>query len=120
MAVSRYKTSSIRRNKYNAKKTIVDGHKFDSVKESKRYIQLLILQKAGEISDLELQPRIPLIVNEQKIGYYVGDFRYVTKGGISVLEDVKSPATMTSVYRLKKKILEAQTPPIIITEVMST
>ena len=34
-----------------------------------------------------------------------------------IVEDVKSEATKTSTYRLKKKILEAQEPPVIITEI---
>lgn len=72
----------------------------------------------GKIKNLELQPRVPLMVNGQKIGYYVGDFRYTTDDGRVVLEDVKSPATVTPIYKLKKKILEAQIPPIIITEFM--
>lgn len=76
------------------------------------------LAQRGKITNLELQPRVPLMVNGQKIGYYVGDFKYITDDGRVVLEDVKSPATVTPIYKLKKKILETQSPPIIITEVM--
>jgi dsDNA-binding SOS-regulon protein len=45
-----------RKNKYNAKKTVVDGITFHSKKEADRYCELRLLQKAGQISHLELQP----------------------------------------------------------------
>ena len=117
MGSLRFRTSSNSQNKYRAKKVVVDGYTFHSIKESKRYLQLKTLMVAGEIDDLELQPRIPLMVNGKKIGSYVGDFRYKDRKGNVILEDVKSQATKTPVYNLKKKILEAQSPPIVITEV---
>lgn len=117
MATLRSKTSLPNQNKYRAKRVTLDGYTFHSIKESKRYLQLKTLLRAGEISDLELQPRIPLIVNDTKIGSYVGDFRYKNSNGEIIIEDVKSQATKTPVYNLKKKILEAQSPPVVITEV---
>lgn len=105
-------------NKFNAKKTYVDGYKFDSKKEANRYTELALLLKTGYIKDLELQPKIPLIVNGKKIGNYIGDFRYFCNQTHKViLEDVKSPITKTPVYNLKKKILLTYKQPIIITEV---
>lgn len=106
-----------RRTKYNNKITTVDGFTFDSKKEASRYFELKMLQRAGELSNLELQPRIPLMVNGVKIGAYVGDFRYQTKSGDLVVEDVKSPVTKTPVYNLKKKILATLTPPVLIKEI---
>ena len=47
-------------NKYRNKKVIVDGKEFDSKKEGDRYKKLRLLERAGEISDLELQPRFLL------------------------------------------------------------
>ena len=44
-------------NKYRNKKVIVDDYIFDSIQESRRYKELKLLLKAGEISNLELQPR---------------------------------------------------------------
>jgi hypothetical protein len=117
MAGLRYKTSSCKPNKYNAKRVTIDGHTFHSIKESKRYQELKLLYVAGHIDELELQPKIPLIVNGTKIGSYVGDFRY-KKNGVTILEDVKSKATITPVYRLKKKILATYDPPVHITEVL--
>lgn len=109
---------TLRRNKFNNKKTLLDGYLFDSKKEAKRYFELKALQAAGEVWKLEMQPRIPLIVNGQKIGTYIGDFRYELPDGTVVIEDVKSPATKTPVYNLKKKILGTYNPPIVITEII--
>ena len=106
-----------RRSKFNNQKVKIDGFKFDSIKESKRYIYLKYRQALNEIQDLQVHPKIPLIVNGNKIGHYIGDFQY-RENGKTVLEDVKSVATKTAVYQLKKKILLAQERPITITEVM--
>ena len=68
----------------------------------------MLLERARLISEIELQPRYNLVVNEQKIGFYKADFRYrVTETGAVVVEDVTSPATRTQVYRLKKKLVKA-------------
>lgn len=109
-------TFTKRRNKYGAKKTTIDGILFHSQKEAKRYVVLKNLLACGEIKNLELQPRVPIYVNDKKVCDYVGDFRYENADGDLILEDVKSEATKTPVYRLKKKLLEAQQPPIKITE----
>jgi len=102
-------------NKYRAVKTTIDGITFDSKKEAGRYVDLSNLQKAGYITNLRLQPEFPLMVNGTKIGKYVADFSYL-RNGVRVIEDVKSKATMTPVYRLKKKILGTYEPPVVITE----
>lgn len=49
------------RTKYNNKKVIFDGITFDSQKEAKRYQELLLLEKAGAITDLQLQKTFELI-----------------------------------------------------------
>ena len=89
------------RNKYKAVKTTVDGITFDSKKEANRYVDLCRLESAGYIAHLRLQPEFPLMVNGTKIGKYVADFSYL-RNGQRIIEDVKSKATMTPVYRLKK------------------
>ena len=95
-------------SKYHNRKTLYDGIQFDSQKEADRYQELQWMQQAGLIQDLELQPRYDLIVNGHKLGFYRGDFRYKEVATDSViLEDVKSPATRTAVYRLKKKLVKA-------------
>lgn len=104
-----------RYRKYNNVRTTIDGITFDSKKEAARYSELRLLEIGNAISDLECQPKIPLMVNGQKLGHYIGDFKY-REGGEWVIEDVKSKATMTPVYRLKKKILATYDPPINIRE----
>ena len=103
-------------NKYSAKKTIVGSHTFDSKAEATRYSELRILEHRGEISDLEMQPEFPLIVNGHVIATYKADFRYRDKDDRRHVEDVKSPATMTPQYRLKKKLTEALYPGVVIEE----
>ena len=104
------------RNKYNAIKQTYNGELFDSKKELKRYMELELLLRAKEITDLELHPKFDLMVNGVKIGRYTADFRY-KKGSEIIVEDVKSRATKTRDYMLRKKILATYDPPIIITEV---
>lgn len=92
------------RTKYGAIRTQVGDVTFDSRAEAHRYTQLLLLQRAGVISDLELQPKFPLVVNGIKIGTYIGDFSFI-EGGKRVTEDVKG--IRTPVYILKKKLVRA-------------
>ena len=95
-------------SKYGAIRTTVDGITFDSKGESIRYQQLKLLEAAGEIRDLKRQIKYPLVVNGVKIADYVADFRYVNSDdGAVVVEDFKSKATITPVYRLKKKFMLA-------------
>jgi hypothetical protein len=102
-----------RQNKYGARRTTVDGIRFDSAKEAKRYSELLLLEKAGAISKLEIQPTIKLTIAGVPIVYrsgrharYRADFRYI-ENGTMVVEDTKSPATKTPAYKLKDAILLA-------------
>ena len=106
------------KNKYNAKKQIYKGIKFDSKKELARYLILEQMQNKNYISNLEIHPVFPLLVNGKKIGRYTADFRYNNNKGEVVIKDVKSKATITRDYRLRKKILETYNPPIYITEVL--
>lgn len=47
--------------KYGNRKVVVDGIEFDSQKEAQRYWELKLLQRAGRISDLQLQREFELI-----------------------------------------------------------
>lgn len=104
------------RSKYGAKPVVIDGIRFASTKEGKRYGELRMLEKAGEIRALTVQPSFELNVNGVRIGIYRGDFRYETRSDRgtcrgcwrSVVEDVKSPATRTALYLWKVKHLRAQ------------
>ncbi len=94
------------RGKYNAVKTTVDGVVFDSKHEADRYSELRLLQLAGEIENLELQPAFEIVVNDKRICKYRADFRYRTVGAkADTIEDAKG--VRTPVYRLKKKLVEA-------------
>lgn len=93
------------RSKYGAQRTTVDGLTFDSKKEARRYRDLLLLGLAGELRDLELQPRFPIVVNGVRIGEYRADFRYWDARRGDVVEDVKG--LRTPVYVLKRKLIEA-------------
>lgn len=101
-----------RPNKFNARRTKVDGIEFDSAKEARRYSELRLLERAGQIRGLELQPEFPIVIDGSPVKYasgrnakYVGDFSYF-EGTRRVVEDVKSPATATPLYRLKRALVE--------------
>ncbi len=96
----------MKRSKYGAIKTEVDGYIFDSRKEAARYQELKMLEAAGEIGYLKLQPAYPCIVNGVKICNYIADFEYITTADtMKHTEDVKG--YKTDVYKLKKKLVEA-------------
>ena len=93
-------------SKYRNRKVTVDNVLFHSIHESERYRELVMLQSAGLISELELQPVYPLTVNNVKIGKYIADFRYLdTETGLYKIEDAKGFSTQ--VYKLKKKLVRA-------------
>jgi len=112
-----------RRSKYNAKKTVVDGITFDSKAEARRYGELKLLERAGLISKLKLQPKYVLIPaytngNGRKIRamHYIADFEYYDhERKRIVIEDVKGHKTRE--YKLKKKLFEKRYKPMTITEV---
>jgi hypothetical protein len=97
-----------RTSKYGAIKTEVDGITFASRAEANRYSELKLLEAAGEISRLELQPKYPLVVNGVKVAEYRGDFLYI-QDGHKVLEDVKGAhkSAAYTIFRVKKKLMLA-------------
>lgn len=94
--------------KYRNTPVVVDGIRFDSQAEAIRYAELMLLAHAGEISALELQPVFVLHASGTRIGTYRADFQYADRAGQRVVEDVKSPATKTPLYRWKVKHLLAE------------
>jgi hypothetical protein len=94
------------RRKYGNKPTVVDGEQFDSQGEAARWQQLKLLEIGDNITELRRQVRYPLTVNGVEICLYVADFVYRDAAGLHV-EDFKSRATMTDVYRLKKRLMAA-------------
>lgn len=103
-----------RRNKYGAKKTIVDGIAFASKREAAEYMGLKMQQAAGVIYDLLVHPVFPLVVNGTKIGRYTADFRYKSDGDEVVVE-VKGFVTRD--YSLRKRLFKALYPELVFLEV---
>lgn len=92
-------------SKYRNVKTTVDGVTYDSKKEAKRAGELALLQRAGEISDLQRQVRYLLDVNGVPICHYRADFTYRERGAGFVVEDVKG--VRTPEFILKSKLMLA-------------
>lgn len=96
-------------SKYYSRKITVGGLVFDSKKEYKRYCELVLLQKAGQVTDLQRQVKYELIPS-QKIGgkvaeracTYVADFVY-QENGKTVVEDTKGFKTKD--YIIKRKLM---------------
>lgn len=91
-------------HKYRAKATVVGWHTFPSKREAREYQRLAALERAGVITDLELQPRYDLVVNGVKIGRFTGDFRYRENGKV-VVADAKGYRVRD--YILRKKLMLA-------------
>jgi hypothetical protein len=88
-----------RKNKFNAKKTERHGRVYDSIAEADRAEMLIWLERAHSIRGLGFQPVYALPGGIR----YVGDFAYF-QNGRQVCEDVKSPATLTAAFRLKRRL----------------
>ena len=96
-------------SKYGNKKVLIDGIKFDSMAEGRRYKELKLLQRAEIIKELELQPKFLLQESFKKNGKtykkieYIADFQYIENGKV-VVEDVKGKET--EVFKIKHKLFE--------------
>ena len=112
-------------SKYQSQKITRGGITFDSHKEYRRFCELLLLQKAGAIQNLERQKPFELIPAQyeyferygkngkrlkdgkkciEKSVVYNADFVY-TENGKTVVEDTKSDATKTKDYIIKRKLM---------------
>lgn len=109
-----------RANKYRSKKITVDGMTFDSQKEYKRWCELRLLEKAGEITNLQRQVKYVLIPAQYEIvGFtktgkakrrcferecaYIADFVYKDEFGEVYVEDTKG--FKTTDYIIKRKLM---------------
>ena len=92
-----------KRSKYNNVKVELDGHVFDSIKECNVYIQLRMLLRANEISDLRLQAEYELNEGGTHSLKYFADFEYI-ENGIKRTVDVKG--FRTKVYLKKKRLMQ--------------
>ena len=109
--------------KYHAQPVTVKTGKgreirFDSRREARRFEELLALRLAGRIRDLRVHPQFTLLEaytlpDGQRVRAvrYEADFSYYerTAGAVEtwdlVVEDVKSPATKTRIYEIKRKLM---------------
>jgi len=110
-----------KQNKYKNKKVSVNGKVFDSKKEANRYCELIKMQQAGLIKDLETQKKFLLLDTFRKNGKtykqinYYADFVYFNIYEKKVVvEDVKG--CRTEVYKIKKKLFEFIYPNLTIVE----
>lgn len=119
------------KSKYNNQKDSRGAVKFDSKKEARRYDELMLMLQSGKIRNLKLQPQFTLQesyktpegkrVNAIR---YVADFSYEESVRANVIfpdgryrpsenavvwqtvvEDVKSAATKTRTYHMKRKMM---------------
>lgn len=98
-------------SKYGNVPTIVDGIRFDSKAEARRYQELKLLERAGEIFNLVCQPRY-VLGSGKRPPVYVADFAY-HESGQQVAEDVKGgKATQTAIFKLKAKLFREKYPEI--------
>lgn len=96
--------------KYKNQKVTIDGERFDSVREATRWWDLRLLQRAGEISDLQRQAKFLLIPAQkdasgkciEKAVSYIADFVYKDHGAL-VVEDAKG--VRTKEYIIKRKLM---------------
>lgn len=111
------------RSKYGNKKVVIDGEKFDSLREYRRYNQLLLLVKSKQITELERQ--VVFVLQEKFKDFrgnlhrpitYIADFVYRDKkyNGNLVVEDSKG--MRTDVFKIKKKLLIKKYPHVIFVE----
>jgi hypothetical protein len=96
--------------KYRNEKTVIGHVKFDSKKEARYYAELKMLEKAGVVTGLVLQPKFKIcekIVHNGKTlrtRYYNADFQFYENGKLVVV-DVKSEITKKNpIYTLKKQL----------------
>lgn len=120
-----YRYNAGKRPKYGNKKTVLDGEEFDSQLEARRYAFLKLMEKAGEIKDLQRQVRFELIPSVKhtetvqlktktkevertdQLGiYYTADFTYtIASDGTKVVEDVKgNPDNVSADVPLRFKL----------------
>lgn len=113
MTVEQYrKLTKSSKNKYGAKKVVVDGITFDSKKEARRYQELLLLQDSGAISHLQRQVKYVLIPSQkdeqgkviERECSYKADFVYFDiEANKTIVEDTKG--FRTPEYKIKRKLM---------------
>ena len=97
-----------KRHKYGAVAKVVDGIRFASTREARRWQALRVMEHAGAIRSLERQVPIPLHApGGAQVGRYIADFRYYdVERGLVVVEDAKG--FKTDLYAWKKRHVAAE------------
>lgn len=107
--------------KYYNHKTTLDGIVFDSGREANYYAELKLLQKAGEVVSIDLQPKFELQPGFERNGKkerpitYKADFKVSYSDGHIEIIDTKG--FKTDVYGIKRKMLLYRYPNITFKEV---
>lgn len=98
------RTRTARPSKYRNVPVVVDGVRFDSKREARRWCELLLAVRTGLARDLRRQVPYDLHVGGQVLCRYVADFVYVwIETGERIVEDVKG--VRTPVYQLKRRAM---------------
>ena len=94
MTLAEYKAqlNKGRKSKYGAKSCVVDGITYASGLERTHHNELMLLEKAGLISDLEFQPKPVELTIPARQTMFKPDFRYVENGQV-VYTDTKGAET---------------------------
>jgi hypothetical protein len=99
-------------NKYGAKRTEYDGHTFASQAEADRYAHLRLMERAGLITGLRLQPRYTLQDGPRSVRLtYVADFAYEERGR-HIVEDVKG--LRLPVFEVKRRLFVRRFPELVL------
>ena len=103
------RVQSRKKNKYNARKTVMCGHTFDSKREAEIYLDLLSRKQHGEILRIGFQPQYTLLEGfkdntgkNQKPITYTADFLVEYADGRHEVIEVKGMRTRD--YLLRKKL----------------
>lgn len=97
----------------------LDWDKFDSKGEARRWMQLRLLDRAGEITELRRQVPFPLmtITDDGKPvewGKYIADFVY-RENGVRIIEDSKARSGISPEAAIKLRIMESSGRPVRLT-----
>ena len=110
MTAEQFKSQPKRGLKYNNQPVEVGGERFDSQKEYRHHMILMRRQGAGEIRNLQHEPPYQVVINGQLICTIKPDhvFEEKTENGWKLrVVDTKSSATITPLFKIKKKMFEA-------------
>lgn len=111
MTAAQYRNMAKRKpSKYRAEPTVLEGIRFDSKAEADYYAHLLMLKRAGEITQLTLQPKF--ILQEHPKITYIADFDVTWATGERVVYDVKGMLNQT--FKLKLKLFKAKYPEVML------